>query len=62
MLNGQLLDWNEYLLLFAGLFAVIAPLPAIPTFLSIVSGRTEAEKTPNRVGGLPDGPGDLARL
>jgi multiple antibiotic resistance protein len=43
MIEG-LRDWNEYVRLLVGLLALINPLTILPIFLSMVHGRSGAEK------------------
>ncbi len=43
MIEG-LREWNEYVRLLVGLLALINPLTILPIFLSMVHGRTGAEK------------------
>jgi multiple antibiotic resistance protein len=45
MFNGvELREWNEYVRLLVGLLALINPLTILPIFLSMVHGRSGAEK------------------
>lgn len=41
---SELQNWNEYVQLLIGLFAIADPLTVVPTFLGIVNGYTETEK------------------
>ncbi len=40
---SELTDWNEYMKLFAGLFAMVPPPIIVPFFLSLTASRTKAE-------------------
>jgi multiple antibiotic resistance protein len=40
----ELLDWNEYVRLAVGLFALVDPLSAIPVFIGLTTSRTPTEK------------------
>jgi len=39
-----MLEWNEYLKLFAGLFAVVDPIGVIPIFISLTSHQNAADR------------------
>lgn len=41
---SELQNWNEYLKLLIGLFAIVGPLSVIPTFLTLVAGLSDAAK------------------
>jgi len=41
---SELTGWNEYLKLFAGLFAMVPPAIIVPFFLSLTASRTKAER------------------
>ncbi len=40
---SELTNWNEYMKLFAGLFALVPPPIIVPFFLSLTASRTKAE-------------------
>ena len=40
---SELTNWNEYMKLFAGLFAMVPPPIIVPFFLSLTANRTKAE-------------------
>ncbi len=40
----ELTNWNEYMKLFAGLFALVPPPIIVPFFLSLTANRTPAER------------------
>lgn len=39
-----MLDWNEYLRLLAGLFSVVNPIGAVPTFIALTMNRNTRER------------------
>ena len=41
---SQILDWNQYVKLLVGLFAVVDPLASVPVFLALVQGYSAPDR------------------